>query len=117
MSLTSKSNRNAKKYRIVFLGDQGVGKTSIIERYTTDRFDEGYNVLLHHYIYTVHRRNRFQCQRYNEKWQSLSTADVGYSRTITVPQSDPHLFKKCTLCCICVRYYKGKDVREFELMA
>lgn len=45
MSLTSKSNRNAKKYRIVFLGDQGVGKTSIIERYTTDRFDEGYNVL------------------------------------------------------------------------
>lgn len=45
MSLTSKSTRNAKKYRIVFLGDQGVGKTSIIERYTTDRFDEGYNVL------------------------------------------------------------------------
>lgn len=44
MSLTSKQTRNAKKYRIVFLGDQGVGKTSIIERYTTDRFDEGYNV-------------------------------------------------------------------------
>lgn len=39
MSITSKSTRNAKKYRIVFLGDQGVGKTSIIERYTTDRFD------------------------------------------------------------------------------
>lgn len=30
MSLTSKETRNAKKYRIVFLGDQGVGKTSII---------------------------------------------------------------------------------------
>ena len=44
MSLTSKSNRNAKKFRIVFLGDQGVGKTSIIERYSTDRFDENYNV-------------------------------------------------------------------------
>lgn len=44
MSLTSKSNRNAEKYRIVFLGDQGVGKTSIIEKYTTDRFDEGHNV-------------------------------------------------------------------------
>jgi GTPase SAR1 family protein len=30
MSLTSKTNKNAKKYRMVFLGDQGVGKTSII---------------------------------------------------------------------------------------
>jgi len=30
MSLTSKETRNAKKYRIVFLGDQGVGKTSVI---------------------------------------------------------------------------------------
>ena len=45
MSLTSKSNRNAKKYRIVFLGDQGVGKTSIIERYSSEKFDETANVL------------------------------------------------------------------------
>ena len=31
MSVTSShSNRNAQKFRIVFLGDQGVGKTSII---------------------------------------------------------------------------------------
>ena len=44
MSLTSKSNRNAEKFRIVFLGDMGVGKTSIIEKYTTDRFDETHNV-------------------------------------------------------------------------
>lgn len=44
MSLTSKSNRNAKKFRVVFLGDQSVGKTSIIERYSSGRFDENYNV-------------------------------------------------------------------------
>ena len=30
MSITSQSHRNAKKFRIVFLGDQDVGKTSII---------------------------------------------------------------------------------------
>ena len=53
MSITSKSTRNAKKYRIVFLGDQGVGKTSIIERYTTDRFDEGYNVKYYFYLFVV----------------------------------------------------------------
>lgn len=39
MSITSSSsNRNSKKFRIVFLGDQGVGKTSIIERYTNNRY-------------------------------------------------------------------------------
>lgn len=45
MSLTSSNtNRNSTKLRIVFLGDQGVGKSSIIDRYTTNRFDEAHNV-------------------------------------------------------------------------
>ena len=46
MSITSsQSNRNAQKFRIVFLGDQGVGKSSIIERYTNNKFDETHNVI------------------------------------------------------------------------
>ena len=45
MSITSSnSNRNCTKLRIVFLGDQGVGKSSIIDRYTTNRFDDTHNV-------------------------------------------------------------------------
>ena len=40
MSITSSSsNRHSQKFRIVFLGDQGVGKTSIIERYTNNRYE------------------------------------------------------------------------------
>ena len=55
MSVTSKTNRNAKKLRIVFLGDQGVGKTSIIERYSSGRFDEHYNVeIIKHSVYCRH---------------------------------------------------------------
>ena len=34
------------KYKIVFLGDQSVGKTSIILRYTQDSFDVKYQVRL-----------------------------------------------------------------------
>jgi len=32
------------KYKIVFLGDQGVGKTSIITRFMYDSFDKLYQV-------------------------------------------------------------------------
>jgi Ras-related protein Rab-6A len=30
------------KYKIVFLGDQSVGKTSVIHRFIYDSFDENY---------------------------------------------------------------------------
>ena len=46
MSITSShTSRNCTKLRIVFLGDQGVGKSSIIDRYTTNHFEDAHNVL------------------------------------------------------------------------
>lgn len=45
MSNTSASQASAQmKYKIVFLGDQSVGKTSIILRFTQDSFDVKYQV-------------------------------------------------------------------------
>ena len=34
------------KYKLVFLGDQGVGKTSIITRFMYDSFDKNYQVMV-----------------------------------------------------------------------
>ena len=39
------------KYKLVFLGDQSVGKTSIITRFMYDKFDNTYQVLLHNQIH------------------------------------------------------------------
>lgn len=44
------------KYKLVFLGDQGVGKTSIITRFMYDTFDKNYQVLLFYcylYLYII----------------------------------------------------------------
>jgi GTPase SAR1 family protein len=45
------------KYKLVFLGDQGVGKTSIITRFMYDSFDKNYQVTFYyfplHYKYSL----------------------------------------------------------------
>lgn len=46
MSLTSSTVGGKTKYKIVLLGDQHVGKTSIIDRFINDRFETTYNVHL-----------------------------------------------------------------------
>lgn len=42
MSTTTNSNKT--KYKLAFLGNQGVGKSSIIEKYINDKFSEEANV-------------------------------------------------------------------------
>ena len=32
------------KYKVIFLGDQGVGKSSIINRFVQDRYEPNYQV-------------------------------------------------------------------------
>ena len=46
MSLSSSTVGGRTKYKIVLLGDQQVGKTSIIERFINNRFEDSYNVPL-----------------------------------------------------------------------
>ena len=40
----AEASSNQMKYKIVFLGDQGVGKSSLILRFTQDTFDVKYMV-------------------------------------------------------------------------
>lgn len=47
MSLSSSTVGGKIKYKIVLLGDQHVGKTSIIERFINDRFESNYSVPIH----------------------------------------------------------------------
>lgn len=44
MSLSSSTVGGKIKFKIVLLGDQHVGKTSIIERFINDRFENSYDV-------------------------------------------------------------------------
>ena len=46
MSLASSTVGGKTKYKVVLLGDQMVGKTSIIDRFINDRFENSYSVLI-----------------------------------------------------------------------
>ena len=39
MSVSSITIRNKKKYKLILLGDQSVGKTCLIERFINDKFE------------------------------------------------------------------------------
>jgi len=41
------------KYKLVFLGDQSVGKTSIITRFMYDKFDTTYQVRFSSLFFTI----------------------------------------------------------------
>lgn len=39
-------NDHIPKFKIIFLGDQGVGKSSIINRFAQDKYDEDYQATI-----------------------------------------------------------------------
>jgi Ras-related protein Rab-6A len=46
MSLSKSAKASKRTHKIIFLGDSGVGKTCVIEKFATNRFDELFNVYL-----------------------------------------------------------------------
>lgn len=44
--MSTKANKSLTKYKIVFLGEQGVGKTSLITRFMYDTFDDQYQATI-----------------------------------------------------------------------
>lgn len=59
------------KYKLVFLGDQSVGKTSIITRFMYDKFDTTYQVSNNH--------------KHNQKYR-LQTRELDALKLILPPQ-------------------------------
>lgn len=43
---SARSGKSLTKYKIVFLGEQGVGKTSLITRFMYDTFDDHYQATI-----------------------------------------------------------------------
>jgi GTPase SAR1 family protein len=68
------------KYKIVFLGDQNVGKTSIILRFTQDTFDGNYQVRMTPFPDPVneslkHLSNNLMCVCIGNDWYRLFVED------------------------------------------
>ena len=83
------------KYKIIFLGDQLVGKSSIIEKYIRDRFEEGLNVHISHYA--AHSRHRLPHQKRSQEQQAVQNTALGHCGPVAIQEFDPQLHEGCQL--------------------
>ena len=70
------------KIKIVFLGNQSVGKSSVIEKYVNNRFDESSHVTS--FIIIANCWYRLSGKECLTQKQDVSYSVVGYCRTITI---------------------------------
>ena len=99
------SNRNTiQKFKVVLVGDQNVGKSSIIARYIRNEFDPTKNV--HSIAISAYHRNRFNLQEHLRNWQNGSSPVVGHGGPRAIQKSHPELPQGCSFSHCGLRFDK-----------
>ena len=83
------------KIKIVFLGNQSVGKSSIIDKYVNDKFEETAHVYFS--IAVADCRDRLLSQKHTIQDQKLPSSAVGHSWSVTHQVPDSRLSEGRTL--------------------
>ena len=71
------------KFKVTFVGDQNVGKTSIISRFIQDSFEATSNVP-YIIMHSAHSGNWFRNQDHASGWVDIKITVVGHRRSIKV---------------------------------
>ena len=79
MNMEEGSSLCEKKFKIVFLGDMFVGKTSIVERFIKGNFDHAKTQVFSP-LTSAYCRNRLPSQKCQPQQLHISAPFVGYSR-------------------------------------
>lgn len=100
------------KYKIVFLGDQAVGKSSIINRFIYDIFDGNEHVKQSLSV-EAHHRDRFHFAEHLPVGENYPFAAVGHSRTGKIPFPHPQLHPGLLSGCHCLRCHQQGLLQEY----
>lgn len=87
-----------QKYKLVFLGDMAVGKSSVIERFMKGSLNERHNVRRNGN--TAHSRHRLHGQEHHAQQDYVQAPAVGHWRTGKIQIADPLVPEERPMRCL-----------------
>ena len=87
-------------FKVVLMGDEGVGKTSIINRFSQDEFRLSQDVLPAN---SAHSRSRLLWYKCTARGHKLSSAVMGHFWELSFSVTSSQLYKGFCLWLVCVR--------------
>ena len=103
---------NLIRHKMVFVGDVSVGKTSIINRFVENKFNDNYDVITTNLALS---RCRLLLQNSSLQRKNIKTTIMGFSRSreIQIPNSQLHKRSITNICSIrCNQYNTHKIEKE-----
>jgi hypothetical protein len=110
--MSEEKGEEVKQIKLIAVGDSGVGKTSILTRFTYEKFSDYSEPTLGAAFLT--KKHNLSNGKSIEFHVLLLLADMGYRRPRKVPLHRAHLLSRGTYRTLCLRHHLQTFLRSHE---